>query len=42
MNSIGVSTMWVVPLRHGVFSLSTTLPWRLMRSRPLAIAGRVM
>jgi hypothetical protein len=42
MNSIGVSTMCVVPLRHGVLSLSTALPSWLMDSLWLEIAGRVM
>jgi hypothetical protein len=42
MISIGVSTICVVPLRHGGFILSTTLPSRLMASRSLEIAGRVM
>ena len=45
MNSIGVSTMWVVPYwyhGHAVFSLRLTLPSRLTARRSLEIAGRVM
>jgi tripartite-type tricarboxylate transporter receptor subunit TctC len=34
--------MWVAPLRHGVLSLRSTLPSRLMASRSLAMAGRVL
>jgi hypothetical protein len=42
MNSIGVSTMCVAPLRHGVLGLSAALPSPLLLKRALAIAGRVM
>jgi hypothetical protein len=42
INAIGICTKCVAPLRHGVLSLSTTLPSRLTLRRSLEIAGRVM
>jgi len=42
MNSSGDITMWVVPSRQAVLSLSTTCPALLICTRSLASAGRVM
>ena len=42
MNSSGDRTGFVVPSRRGVFSLSTTCPAALVRTRSLASAGRAM
>jgi len=41
MNSSGDITMWVVPSRQAVLSLSTTCPALLICTRSLASAGRV-
>jgi len=42
MNSSGDITMWVVPSRQAVLSLSTTCPAALICTRSLTSAGRVM
>jgi len=42
MNSSGDITMWVVPSRQAVLSLSTTCPALSICTRSLASAGRVM